>query len=47
MANECEPYRSKDSHVYHIYSDCTQGNNIEVDKKMEGKGRNMLCKTGL
>ena len=33
MARPCAPYHSVDSDVYHIYSDCTVGNNIERDKK--------------
>lgn len=44
MAIKCEPYRSVDSLVYHIYSDCSVGNNIEDDKKKDGKGKNRLCK---
>ena len=44
MALKCEPYHPVDSEVYHIYSDCSSGNNIEVDKKKDGKGGNRPCK---
>lgn len=44
MANKCQPYHSVDSDVYHIYSDCTEGNNIESDKRRDGVGGNRLCK---
>jgi len=43
MANKCEPYHSVDSKVYHIYKDCSVGNNIEKDKLRPGKGKNRLC----
>jgi len=43
MARSCNPYHSVDSDVYHIYSDCTVGNNIERDKKKSGTGNNRLC----
>jgi hypothetical protein len=44
MAVKCDPYHSVDSKIYHIYSDCSLGNNIEVDKKRDGKGENRPCK---
>jgi hypothetical protein len=44
MANKSQPYHSEDSDVYHIYSDCTVGNNIETDKRRNGEGGNRLCK---
>lgn len=44
MANKCQPYHSVDSNVYHVFSDCTVGNNIEIDKRMAGKGGMRLCK---
>jgi len=47
MANECQPYHSVRSYVYHIYSDCTVGNNIETDKRRDSKGEGAklrLCK---
>lgn len=43
MAKLCNPYHSVDSEVYHIYSDCTVGNNIERDKKSPGTCKK-LCK---
>ena len=43
MARRCNPYHSVDSDVYHIYSDCTVGNNIERDKKKQGTGGKRLC----
>ncbi len=43
MARSCNPYHSKDSDVYHIFSDCTVGNNIERDKRKQGMGGNKLC----
>jgi len=43
MARKCSPYHSKDSDVYHIYSDCSSGNNIEKDKKKSGTGGKRLC----
>jgi hypothetical protein len=42
MANKCQPYHSVDSDVYHIYSDCTVGNNIETDKRRIGEGKSAL-----
>lgn len=44
MARICNPYHSVDSDVYHIYSDCMVGNNIETNKRRPGKGGNRLCK---
>lgn len=43
MARSCNPYHSVDSDVYHIYSDCTVGNNIEKDNKVPGAAKK-LCK---
>jgi len=43
MAKQCSPYHSVDSDVYHIYSDCTKGNDIEKDKKRQGTGNKRLC----
>lgn len=43
MARSCNPYHSVDSNVYHIYSDCTVGNNIEKDNKVSGTAKK-LCK---
>jgi len=43
MARPCSPYHSVDSDVYHIYSDCTKGNDIERDKKRSGTGGKRLC----
>ncbi|MCU0288156.1 MAG: hypothetical protein MUF15_17395 [Acidobacteria bacterium] len=44
MSNKCQPYHSLDIDVYHIFSDCTLGNNIEIDKRMAGEGGMRLCK---
>jgi len=44
MAESCAPYHSVDSDVYHIYKDCTVGNNIEKDKWRKGTGGKRLCK---
>jgi hypothetical protein len=46
MARSCSPYHSKDSDVYHIYSDCTVGNNIEPDKRRPGPAKRLcsVCK---
>lgn len=43
MATSSSPYHSIDSDVYHIYIDCTVGNNIERDKKRLGSGGRKLC----
>lgn len=43
MARQCNPYHSKDSDIYHIYSDCTEGNNIEADNRKAGDAKR-LCK---
>ena len=43
MAIKCSPYHSVDQDVYHIYSDCTVGNNIERDKRREGTDGKRLC----
>ena len=43
MARESAPYHSIDGEVYHIYSDCTVGNNIERDKMRSGKSGRRLC----
>ncbi len=43
MARKCSPYHSVDSDVYHIYSDCSAGNNIERDKRKKGPGGKKLC----
>jgi hypothetical protein len=43
MARQTSPYHSVDGDVYHIYSDCTVGNNIERDKKRTGTGGKRLC----
>jgi len=45
MAIPCSPYHSVDSDVYHIYSDCSKGNDIEKDKKRQCKdiGKKKLC----
>ncbi len=42
-AKKCSPYHSVDSDVYHIYSDCTVGDNIERDKRKPGTGNKRLC----
>lgn len=44
MARSCAPYHSIDGRAYHIYIDCTVGNNIERDKKRRGTGNLRLCK---
>lgn len=44
MAVKCNPYHSVDREVYHIYKECTVGNNIEKDKRRIGDGGNRLCK---
>ena len=36
-------YHAGDSDVYHIFDDCTVGNNIEPDKRKEGTGGKRLC----
>jgi hypothetical protein len=38
------PYHSVDQAVYHIFSQCTEGNNIEPDKLRSGTGGKRLCK---
>jgi len=43
MARGCSPYHSVDRDVYHIYSDCTVGNNIERDNRRSGTGGLALC----
>ena len=47
MAIKCNPYHSVDGDVYHIYRDCTvgnnMGNNIERDKQRSGMGGLPLC----
>jgi len=43
MARGCSPYHSVNGDVYHIYSDCTVGNNIERDKRRSGTGGLRLC----
>lgn len=43
MARLCAAYHSKDGSVYHIYSDCTKGNDIERDKRRQGTGNKRLC----
>ncbi len=43
MARECSPYHSIGGDVYHVYSDCTVGNNIEKDKWRSGTGNLPLC----
>lgn len=43
MARGCSPYHSVDGDVYHIYSDCTKGNDIEKDKWRSGKDGLRLC----
>lgn len=43
MAIKCSPYHSVDGDVYHIYRDCTVGNNIEKNKKRSGMGGLKLC----
>ncbi len=39
------PFHSKKyPGVYHVCSNCTEGNNIEVGNKSSGKGNGHLCK---
>jgi len=45
MARQCNPYHSIGTKVYHVYSDCTVGNNIERDKRRSGTGGKKLCET--
>jgi hypothetical protein len=47
MVRQCSPYHSigRDSKVYHVYSDCAVGNNIERDKRRPGTGGKRLCST--
>lgn len=37
-------YHSVDQDVYHVYSQCVVGNNIEKDKLRQGTGGKRLCK---
>lgn len=37
-------YHAKDSDVYHIYENCTLGNNIEKENKVQGTGNKKKCK---
>ena len=43
MVIKCDPYHSIDGAVYHIFSDCAVGNNIERDKMKPGKSGRRLC----
>jgi len=43
MAKKCRPYHSSQSDVYHIYSDCSVGNNIPPGKKIRGIDDRKLC----
>jgi hypothetical protein len=43
MAKKCQPYHSMQSDVYHIYSDCSVGNNIPLGKKKQGSEGRKLC----
>jgi hypothetical protein len=43
MAKRCRPYHSMSSDVYHIYSDCSVGNNIPQGRKEQGIGDRKLC----
>lgn len=43
MARLTSPYHSVDGHVYHVYSDCSVGDNIERDKFRWGTGGRKLC----
>jgi hypothetical protein len=43
MAKRCSPYHSASSDIYHIYSDCSVGNNIPKGRKKQGIGERRLC----
>jgi hypothetical protein len=44
MATRVPPYHSDDQDVYHVYKECSVGNNIERDNKKSGTGGKRLCK---
>jgi len=41
---KCHPYHSIDQDVYHFYTECSVGNNIEADKRRSGTGDKRRCK---
>ena len=43
MAGRKKTYNAKDSGVYHIYSNCSAGNNIETRNEQGGTGNKKLC----
>lgn len=44
MAKAKEFHTNQKTEVYHIFRDCTLGNNIEVRNRTSGKGGKRLCK---
>lgn len=45
MAKVAPFHSSKNPGVYHVCSNCTEGNNIEKQYKKSGTGNGRLCKT--
>ncbi len=45
MAKVAAFHSSKNPGVYHICSNCTEGNNIETQYKTSGTGGGRLCQT--
>ena len=45
MKKKAQPYHSKKStNVYHLFKDCSLGNNIDPGNAAKGKGGKRLCK---
>jgi hypothetical protein len=43
MSEVAPLHSSKNPGVYHVCTNCTEGNNIEIENKLSGTGGGALC----